>query len=240
MTKYEEIASTIRDRIREGIYPPNKLMPNQSDFVDEFDVSRMTIKKALNLLINEGLINSQRGSGTRVMNPALWGNSTDCLQKFELEKLQLSEEQFTELKIDILAFEVQFPNTLAQQQLGISREQPVYYISRVYNLDGKPYVHEEVYIPVSVVPKLTEEIIQTSIYRHLSENLHLKFGGIFKSVYADNCTNDDVENLGLETKQSILVTEQVAYLKDSKPIEYSICRSIGDSRRVTFVEAKSA
>ncbi|MHC5374947.1 GntR family transcriptional regulator [Enterococcus sp. LJL120] len=240
MTKYEEIAAAIRERIRSGSYPPNQLMPNQTEFVEEFNVSRMTIKKALNLLMNEGLINSQRGSGTRVMSPALWGNSTDCLQKFEYEKLQLSEEQFDLLNISILDFEVQFPNKDTQQQLGISREQPVYYLARLYTLAGKPYVKEDVYIPVSMVPKLTEEIIENSIYRHLVDTLHLRFGGIFKSVYAENSTKEDQKLLAVPNRQSILVTEQVVYLKDSKPIEYSICRSIGNDRRITFVEAKTA
>ncbi len=91
-----------------------------------------------------------------------------------------------------------------------------------------------------MVPKLTEEIIENSIYRHLVDTLHLRFGGIFKSVYAENSTKEDQKLLAVPNRQSILVTEQVVYLKDSKPIEYSICRSIGNDRRITFVEAKTA
>lgn len=48
--KYEEIANVLRDRIRSKKYPPNSFLPNQVDLVEEFNASRMTIKKAINIL----------------------------------------------------------------------------------------------------------------------------------------------------------------------------------------------
>lgn len=67
MTKYEQIADVLRDRIERNIYPKDSLLPNQTEFVEEFKVSRVTIKKAINILVMEGLVYSQRGLGTRVL-----------------------------------------------------------------------------------------------------------------------------------------------------------------------------
>ena len=67
VTKYETIVNVLRERIQNGIYPTDSLLPNQLELVDEFNVSRATIKKAINILAMEGLIYSQRGSGTRVL-----------------------------------------------------------------------------------------------------------------------------------------------------------------------------
>lgn len=240
MTKYEDIAYTIRDRIRTGIYEPNTLLPNQSEFVEEFEVSRMTIKKALNLLISEGLINSLRGSGTRVMSPSLWGRNVTTLDKMEFDKLQLPEDQYENLSFELLKFEVQFPQATTQKQLLIAKEQPVYYLKRRYSLNDQPYVYEELYIPVFLVPELTESTIEHSIYQHIANTLKLSIGGTNKNIYADFANEDDHLYLTCAENQPILVTEQVTYLKDGKPVEYSICRSAGKQRCITSVSAKSA
>ncbi|HFC9339747.1 TPA: GntR family transcriptional regulator, partial [Enterococcus hirae] len=63
MPKYEEIANVLRERIRSKEYPPNSFLPNQITLVEEFGASRMTIKKAINILAMEGLVYSQRGAG---------------------------------------------------------------------------------------------------------------------------------------------------------------------------------
>ena len=47
MPKYQEIANILRTRIKNKTYPPDSLLPNQIDLVEEFQVSRMTIKKAI-------------------------------------------------------------------------------------------------------------------------------------------------------------------------------------------------
>ena len=68
MSKYEEIASIIRTRISDGTYPIDSMLPIQSDLAKEFGVSRMTIKKAIEMLTIEGLVLSKQGNGTKVLN----------------------------------------------------------------------------------------------------------------------------------------------------------------------------
>ena len=55
-SKYEEIAGIIRARISDGTYPIDSMLPIQSDLAKEFGVSRMTVKKAIEMLTIEGLI----------------------------------------------------------------------------------------------------------------------------------------------------------------------------------------
>lgn len=240
MTKYEEIARTIRERITNGTYAPDTLLPNQTDFVEEFNVSRMTIKKALNLLIKEGLINSQRGAGTKVMSPSLWGYISDSnASRYELEKLQVPEDKQDGLACEIINFEVSFPSEKVQKQLLISQEQPVYHIKRIYTLEEHPYVLEDLFIPVFLVPGLTKEVITHSIYQHLISDLKLGFAGIFRNIFADMPNETDEKHLGCTSQVSILVTEQVAYLRDGKPIEFSISRSINNSRVITSVNVQN-
>ena len=64
MNKYEIIASDIKADILNGVYKPNERLPFEKEICNKYDVSKMTVKKALDLLVSEGLIVKRRGSGT--------------------------------------------------------------------------------------------------------------------------------------------------------------------------------
>ena len=81
--KYEEIANILRERIRSKEYPPDSFLPNQVDLVKEFGASRMTIKKAINILAMEGLVYSQRGSGTKILNHPFMQKDTSPANEYE-------------------------------------------------------------------------------------------------------------------------------------------------------------
>lgn len=72
LVKYEEIASILRDRIAEGVYQVGSFLPTQTELAMEFDASRMTVKKAVEMLIIEGLVYSKQGNGTKVLNSSFW------------------------------------------------------------------------------------------------------------------------------------------------------------------------
>ena len=56
MNKYEEIANELRRRISDGDYTEGEILPDQIELAKEFDVSRMTLKKAIDIIAMEGLI----------------------------------------------------------------------------------------------------------------------------------------------------------------------------------------
>ena len=68
MEKYNLIANDVRKKILEGFYKPNEQLPFERDFCEYYNVSKMTVKKALDILVAEGLIYKRRGAGTFVMD----------------------------------------------------------------------------------------------------------------------------------------------------------------------------
>lgn len=68
MEKYNLIANDVRKKILEGVYQPNEQLPFEKDFCRMYKVSKMTVKKALDILVTEGLIYKRRGAGTFVMD----------------------------------------------------------------------------------------------------------------------------------------------------------------------------
>lgn len=71
MTKYERIANDMKEKIESGVYKPNDQLPFEAEMCDHYGVSRITVKKAMDLLVNEGLVVKRRGAGTFVKNITL-------------------------------------------------------------------------------------------------------------------------------------------------------------------------
>src|SRR6516225_6820415 len=69
--KYQAIADGLRDQIDSGVLQPGERLPSEPDLVREFDASRNTVRLAIALLTNQGLVVTRQGLGTFVNEPAV-------------------------------------------------------------------------------------------------------------------------------------------------------------------------
>lgn len=76
LTQYERLAATLRDRIAAGTYARGDKLPSEMELMDESGLSRSTVRHALKVLVDEGLIRTERGRGAFVADtPALHENN---------------------------------------------------------------------------------------------------------------------------------------------------------------------
>ncbi len=68
--KYQQIADRLRDQIDAGVLQPGERLPSEPDLVEQFDASRNTVRLAIALLTNQGLVVTRQGLGTFVTEPA--------------------------------------------------------------------------------------------------------------------------------------------------------------------------
>lgn len=68
--KYQQIADRLRDQIRAGVIGPGERLPSEPDLVRDYDASRNTVRLAIALLTNQGLVVTRQGLGTFVLEPA--------------------------------------------------------------------------------------------------------------------------------------------------------------------------
>ncbi|WP_207695756.1 GntR family transcriptional regulator [Enterococcus sp. DIV0212c] len=227
--KYEEIADTLRERIKNNFYKTDTLLPNQTDLVKEFNVSRMTVKKAIGILVMEGLLYSQRGAGTKVLNRSFWDKDTSPVNEYDGLSKQM-QERHKNLKSQVILFEVEFPSKEVQDRLAISEEQPVYRIIRLRILENEPFILEHTYMPCDLIPGLTTEILQESIYSYIKEQLSLDFAGAYRNIQADKSDDYDQQYLNCKKEDPVLEVQQVVYSKGGRPIEFSCSRNRYDQR----------
>ncbi|OHO36582.1 GntR family transcriptional regulator [Streptococcus sp. HMSC034E12] len=240
MPKYEEIANILRDRIANGVYPVDSMLPIQSELSKEFGVSRMTIKKAVEILTIEGLIFSKQGNGTRVLNSSFWDKEDS---KFRLNNYNGLSQDFKnddrKLTSQIIQFAVEFPEAEIAERLQVEVTTPVYKIIRLRLIDEKPYVLEHTYMPCDLVPGLDESILLQSIYAYLWDELNLKFAGSYHHITAEKPDEYDKMYLDCQNADPLLQVEQVVYLENGRPIEYSRSRNRFDTRGYSLLDVKN-
>lgn len=241
MSKYEEIADIIRTRISDCTYPVDSKLPTQSDLAKEFGVSRMTVKKAIEMLTIEGLVISKQGNGTKVLNSSFWDKEDS---KFRLNNYNgLSndlKDDPRQLTSQIIEFMVEFPNAEMAERLQVEESTPVYKIIRLRLLDGEPYALEHTYMACDLVPGLDDSILLASVYDYLWNTLELKFAGSYRHITAEKPDHYDKDYLACKDDDPILQVEQVVYLENGRPIEYSRTRNRYDVRGYSLLDVKNS
>lgn len=222
--KYQHIYNKIRESILTGEYPVNSKLPDEITLTKQFECSRMTIKKALELLVNEGLIYRHQGKGTFVLSH-VERKSKIIVPERDIKGLSLiSSDTNHKVTSEILNFSLEFANESIAQKLQIPIDNPIYNISRIRFFDQVPCVLEQTYMSAALIPGITHEILNKSIYDYIENQLNLKIVSASKVLRASISTENDQEHLNLTPIEPIFEVEQVAYLDNGQPFEYSISR----------------
>ena len=219
MAKYEEITENIRNGILSGKYNPNEQLPLEKEMCEYYGVSRITIKKAVDELVIQGLIIKRRGSGTFVK--AVGGS--------DVQELSMAKqfEGFSETNKDkkvsskIVKFEVIHPTEEIATKLKITCDDFVYYTVRTRYADDEPYVIDYTYMPIGLIPGIKNDILLNSIYNYIEKNLKLKIKSAHRIIRAILPNELEQEWLKIESNFPILEVEQVGFLDNGQPFEYS-------------------
>ena len=200
MAFYQDIAVDLRKQIIDGVYPKNSRLPNQAELAKLYTTSRVTIQKALKILQIEGLIEGRQGSGSYVKGPESVYDYDASIYGGMTKKLG----HLGNLNSKIISFGVTFPSEKDQEKLKIGKNDPIYDIIRLRMLDDEPLAIEYTVMPVLLIPGISEEILKSSIYQYIQEDLHLKFGQSHRRIKADKPDQYDIEYLHCQPDDPVL------------------------------------
>lgn len=234
MAKYKEVANEIRKRIKKGTYPIDKRMPDQTTLAKEFQTSRVTIKKALDLLTVGGLVYTIQGSGTYIKQNALQ-LAESSIRIGQNVGLSAQVDESMELENKTLKFDVRFPTEEECEQLLLKKEDPVYEIERLRILNGQPYSLEHSILPLTLVPGVTQEVLQQSMYDYIRNDLGIVFGENRQTIRAAQPEALDKEYLNCAADEPVLEVSKVMFTSSGTPLEYSKVRHRFDMVEMSFV-----
>jgi len=234
--KYKEVANTLRHQIQTGRYAPGELMPDQNQIAKKFNTTRITVHKALQLLMVEGMVYSKRGSGTYVRKDYVADNHSDDrfgrVSPIDKPLGATKTNKGKAVTSKVLELSARIPTKDEADKLIIQPTEPVYVIRRVRYVNGKIFAYEHTIMPTAITT-LTEDILEKSIYNHL-EKEGLRIEGTHRIIRADKADQTDVETgIAQQLGEPVLIINQLSYLDDGQPFEIAESRFPYQSSRLT-------
>lgn len=230
MYKYQQIAQALHDMFTDGSYAPGALLPDQEQLAKQFHTTRITIRKAIQLLIVEGIVYSKRGAGTFLRK--------DFEADADLEDSPIDRpigttatQKGRKVTSKVLGFSARMPTAEEQKALVIGKADPVYVIDRVRYVDGTVFAYEHTIMPTTIMP-ITEEILHGSVYAALMAH-GIKIAGSHRKVYAIKATKADVKAIGAKLNDPVLVIKQTSYTEEGAPFEFSESHFPYEHARIT-------
>ena len=215
--KYKIICDDMAQNIRNGLYLGSKKLPTEEELIEKYQVSRNTIRKAIDLLTRKGLVIPIQGSGVFIRNVSC--NGAINLEDFNGLTEGFGPEQVTTKVISFKLIDADEKlATTMQCEIGT----PIYYIERLRSVSGKPYVIEYSYYNKDYIPYLSEEIVSGSIYKYIREELKKQIGFVDREITAGILNEHDARELGLTPGEPSLISTNRAFLKNGVIFDYSI------------------
>jgi GntR family transcriptional regulator len=163
--KYLRIHADLRRRITAGEWPPGAALPAQRELSEAYQVTIMTLRQALQLLEDDGLIQSRHGQGTFVA-PAGYAYELGPLRSFT----QDLAAQGAQLQTRVLALRPVVPPPEVAARLGVPERGQALLVRRLRLLDGRPLILQSSYLPPELEHRIgREELARRSLYALLAD-----------------------------------------------------------------------
>ena len=203
--RYQEIADELRGRARRA--PAGTVLPSEAEMSVEFDASRVTVRRALELVRDEGLIDARQGFG--------WFVATEPVRQ-TLESLGTIESQvegvgkISERKVEEFAFET--APTAVGAILGVDQ---VLRVKRVNLADGEPFAVVTVWCPAELGAGLSRRDVER---RPFYELLDVELRGATQTIGADALEPGDAGLLGVPVGTPILRCRRTTTDIEGRPV----------------------
>ena len=226
-TIYMQLLEIISGQIESGALLPGDLLPSENEFCAAYHISRTTVRQALHELEQRGMIERIRGKGTFVLAPKVSRNIGN-LYSFSEEMRKIGKTPSSRIiNFKLVQKEKCIP---AARQLASDR---VIDVLRVRIADDCPMLLENTFLPVSLCPNLSWEMLETqSLYSIFSETYGLVIAHAVESYEAVLMTKEESQLLECEPNGPAFLIKRTTWDADGRMIEYT--KSITPSSRAKF------
>jgi GntR family transcriptional regulator len=213
---YHQVYESLRGEILGGKWEPGTLLAAEPELVNQYKVSRITIRQALDLLAGEGLIVRQRGRGTFVAAPSL-EQAMVRIVNFTQDMQQRGMRSTTEvLSADLIPA----PPHIAQK-LDMQAGEELVYLERLRLADGTPLAIEESHLVHRHCEGLLKESLHNCSLRELLDKRYgIRWLRAKQVIRAIQASPEIARHLEVPTGDPLLHIERVSYSQQNVPVEF--------------------
>lgn len=213
---YQEIFLQIKKLIRDGEYEIGNFLPTEEKLQEIYGASRTTIRKAINMLSEEGYVEVRQGRGTKVLDFRYTQNLSYVTSVTETLRNKGYEVMTKSIFIDIIQ-----ANERQAKRLGVEVGKDIYRIQRVQNANNVPITIMENYIDVNLAPDLEQTVSKSfSLYNTLEKKYGIHIDSAIDTIGAKTAEFIEAQLLDIKVGAALLDIRRTE-LSGGKPVSYS-------------------
>lgn len=224
------IKQELLHRIKTNQYKSGEKIPPELDLCKDFNVSRTTVRTALNQLTLEGYLVRQQGSGTFVADEKVKQTLTQTVKRY-------SDQLATQGKvseIEVLDISVIAADEMIVSYLDVYMKDPIQRIERVRKANGQPTQYEIAFIPWSIAPGITHTHVETSLYKSLNDMFNVFIAKTYENMEITIADDQICKYLECEPGLPCFYIETIAEDQQGRKIEFSKSFFRGDKTNFTI------
>lgn len=225
---YHQLKEILKENIESGVWKPGDMIPSENQLIEEYNISRNTVKKALENLVQDGLLYRVQGKGTFVSRPKF----EQSLAGFYSFSKVMRDRGLAPKDVIKSIEKVKVKSSIAKQ-LQLKEDEFVFELKRIRYAQGEPMIFETSYLPEKHFPGLTKEKIENNSLYDLMQQEYGIFVTNAKETFEPVLIRA-YESQFLDVKEGYpaLLLDRTAYDSSGVPVE--ICRSIVRGDRCRF------
>ena len=196
--RYHEIASHLRERVHSGELISGRLLPSEAELSKKYQVSRVTVRRALEMLRDEGIVDARQGFGWFVVG----GTVSQSLATLGTIEDQMAASG---VRSERLVIEYAFEKASKQvaKVLGVDQ---VLRVRRINTADGEPFALVTVWCPAELGRSLSRQDVEQSSFYEL---LDRKLKSATQTIAADAASVEEARLLEIPVSSPVLRCERV-------------------------------
>lgn len=214
--RHEQIADWIRDNISEGSFGIDDKLPSESELSTQFDVSRVTVRRALQTLESEQRIYRCQGLGSFVKGKKAVQN-TLAMSDF-MEDMKQNGLIATSI---VLQHTVEAASPAVAQRLKIEPGTKVFRLDRLRLADNKPIALDYTWLTAFYGQLIVDyDLEQRTIFDILENEYDITITSGCYYLHAENATEYHAEHLDIEKGSALFRMDRISYTLEEKPVYY--------------------
>jgi GntR family transcriptional regulator len=217
ITLYESLKETISGAIAKGEISPGEQLPSQRELSKRYAMSHMTVRRAINELVQEGIIHAIPGKGLF---------AAQRTQAAEVGSLLSFGEQMARLGLEpstlVLEAKIIGASGVLAKTLEVNVDTPLVYLRRLRLANGQPLAHTLSYLPHTLCPGLLEyDLEHHSLFTILRDVYKLQLVKSQSVISATLASEEEARLFDMTLPAALLVREQTTFLARGQAIEFS-------------------
>lgn len=216
---YRQVYDYLVKQIADAAWRPAEALPSEQALAEQLKVSAGTVRKALDALAAEGLVERRQGKGTYV--------AAETQERALFRFFRLAEPGGARKLPSTLDEELHKRPAKAfeQQMLGLHRSEPVYDLKRTRAIDGRAVIFEHSVLPARYFPELERKVpLPNALYAMFQQDFGIHIVHAEEELRAELANAEDAARLEIPVGAPLLNIERVAIALDDRRVEWRVSR----------------